>query len=633
MKNPGTVVVKSALFLLLAVVASTAQTYTQLYTYPNTSNNSSGITWPSLLSQGQDGDFYSTIQTNGTTNYGSVYKMTTAGKYTLLSSFCAEKAPCALTGANPTGGVTLGFDGNFWGTTLNGGKDAAGTVFKITPSGTLTKVYDFTNAKDDSAPIYPPLQGQDGNLYGVSEEQYNSQYGAFYKLTIKGKATPHPFNYADGATPNLPAQGTNLSFYGTTQAGGDPTCRCGVVYKATAGGTITVLHKFTGYASSTVYDGNRPIGVLVQGSDGDFYGTTYAGGASNIGTIFKISASGVYTLVHSFTGVPTDGAHPIAGLTVGTDGNLYGTTSVGGKQNGGTIYDITSAGKETVLYSFCSVSCFDGFNPTTPMVQHTDGEFYGNTLGNSNGGSAFYSFNVGLKPFAKLVTWSAKVGATVEILGQGFTGTTAVSFDGIAAKFNNVSDTYMTAAVPAGALSGAVTVTTFTGTLTSDRNFLVTPQIKSFSPSSGVVGTSVAITGVSLTQTTGVTLGGKPASFTVNSDTQVTATVPVGAKTGAVISLTTAGGTASSTAKFVVVPSIKSFSPTSGPVGTSATITGNSFTGTTMVTFGGVAATSYKAINDTQVDALVPAGAVTGTIAITTAGGTGTSASKFTVTP
>jgi uncharacterized repeat protein (TIGR03803 family) len=407
-----------------------------------------------------------------------------------------------------------------------------------------------------------------------------------------------------------------------------------VIYKATAAGKITVLHNFSGYVSSTQYDGARPIGILVEGADGSYYGTTYQGGEYNAGTVFKITPSGTYTLLHSFSfQAPTyDGQLPIAGLTLGTDGNFYGTTAYGGTQNGGAIFEITPAGKETVLYNFCVVSCYDGFIPTTPMVLHTDGIFYGNTAGNSNGGSVFYSFKTKLKPFVKLVTWSGKDGASAEILGQGFTGTTAVSFNGIAAKFDNVSDTYMTATVPTGALTGPVTVTTFSSSLKSDRNFLVTPQIASFAPTSGVVGTSVTITGVSLTQTTAVTIGTKPASFAVDSDTQITATVPAGAKTGTTITVTTAGGTATSKAKFTVVPEVTSFTPTSGPTGTSVTITGNSFTGTTKVTFGGVAATSYKAKSDTTVDALVPTGAVTGPIAVTTAGGTGTSTTKFTVT-
>ena len=630
MKHHGTVLSLIAGALLL-VAAANAQTYKMLYTYPNTDVNDSGITWPSVLSQGQDGDLYSTIQTNGTTTYGTVYKMTTGGAYSAVYTFCTEAAPCTLTGGYPTGGVTLGFDGNLWGTTSGGGKDGAGTVFKITPAGALTKVYDFTNGKDDSAPNYPPLQGQDGNMYGVSEEQYNTQYGSFFKLTTKGAMSPHPFNYTNGQTPNLPAQGNDGNFYGTAQSGGDATCRCGVIYKATAGGTITVLHKFTGYASSTVYDGNRPIGILAQDSDGNFYGTTYQGGKFNEGTVFKITPAGTYTLLYSFGSVTGDGLLPIAALTVGTDGNLYGAASKGGKAGYGALYEITTAGKEKLLYSFCVIACTDGYVPTTPLVLHTDGIFYGNTAGSSLGGSVFYSLKTGLKPFVKLVTWSAKIGATVEILGQGFTSATGVTFAGVAAKFNNISDTYMTAVVPAGAKTGVVTVKTFTSTMTGDRTLLVVPQITNFTPTSGTVGTLVTITGVSLTQTTAVTIGGKAAAFTVKSDTQVTATVPAGAKTGAAISITTAGGTASF-GKFVVVPEITSFSPTSGPAGTSVTITGNSFTGTTKVTFGGVAATSYKAISDTQVDALVPAGAATGTIAVTTAGGTGTSAGKFTVT-
>lgn len=641
MKNFGTKFLMSFLrslsisaVLLLAVTAATAQTYTNLYAYPGTDNNTSGITWPSVMSQGQDGDLYSTIQTNGSYQYGSVYKMSTSGGYTLLYSFCGEGSPCASTGANPTGGVTLGWDGNLWGTTYNGGKDGAGTAFKMTPAGDLTSLYSFTNGKDDSAPTYTLLQGQDGNMYGVSEAQYEGQYGSFFKLTTKGKISAYPFDYTDGSSPNLPVQGTDLNFYGTTQGGGNAACACGVIYKATAAGKITVLHNFSGYVSSTQYDGARPIGILVEGADGNFYGTTYQGGEYNAGTVFKITPSGTYTLLHSFSfQAPTyDGQLPIAGLTLGTDGNFYGTTAYGGTQNGGAIFEITPAGKETVLYNFCVVSCYDGFIPTTPMVLHTDGIFYGNTAGNSNGGSVFYSFKTKLKPFVKLVTWSGKDGASAEILGQGFTGTTAVSFNGIAAKFDNVSDTYMTATVPTGALTGPVTVTTFSSSLKSDRNFLVTPQIASFAPTSGVVGTSVTITGVSLTQTTAVTIGTKPASFAVDSDTQITATVPAGAKTGTTIIVTTAGGTATSKAKFTVVPEVTSFTPTSGPTGTSVTITGNSFTGTTKVTFGGVAATSYKAKSDTTVDALVPAGAVTGPIAVTTAGGTGTSTTKFTVT-
>ncbi|MGA9471298.1 MAG: choice-of-anchor tandem repeat GloVer-containing protein [Terriglobales bacterium] len=540
---------------LLSVTTASAQTYTPLYTYPQTGSGSSGITWPSLLSQGQDGNLYSTIETNGAYNSGSVYKMTTAGVYTPFYSFCVEGSHCASTGGYPLGGVTLGFDGNLWGTTQNGGKYAVGTVFKITSAGTLTNVYSFTNGKDDGVPNYPVFQGQDGNMYGVSEVPYGGEYGAFFKLTTKGKITAKLFDYSDGESPNLPAQGTDLNFYGTTQYGGDAYINCGVVYKATAAGKIGVLHNFAEYPN----DGCQPIGVLVQGNDGDFYGTTYGGGTTNNnGTVFKISSTGAYTLLYSFTfgnpssANPYDARHPVAGLTLGTDGNLYGVGEHGGTADHGAIFEITPTGTETVLHNFCAVNCADGMLPTTPMVLHTDGKFYGNTAGNSNGGeSVFYSFDVELQPFVKLVTWSAKDGATAEILGQGFTGTSGVSFNGTAASFKVVSDTYLTATVPAGATTGSVSVATSTGVLTSDRIFLVVPEIAGFSPPSGPIGTPVTISGSGFTGATAVKFRSKAAKFTVNSDSQITATVPSGAKTGK-ISVTTPGGVATSTESFTV---------------------------------------------------------------------------------
>jgi uncharacterized repeat protein (TIGR03803 family) len=630
MKHTATIASLLVLALVFGAVAANAQTYTVLHTYSINSGNYSGILAPQIMSQGRDANLYSTISNDGTKNVGTMYKITTAGALTPIYNFCSLTS--CVDGGYPFGGVTLGFDGDFYGTTQGGGSHAAGTVFKVTPTGTLTTLWNFANGTDDSVPVYTTLQGQDGNMYGVSVGQYNGQYGALFKVSASGVfKTLRDFTYANGAYPNLPTQGTDGNLYGTTQVGGDPTCKCGVVYKATAAGAITVLHAFKGYPT----DGTRPIGVLVQGPDGNFYGTTWRGGTNNYGSVFKITPTGVYTLLYSFnySSGYLDAQQPEAGLTLGTNGSFYGVTSAGGTKNGGAIFKITPAGSESVLYSFCSISCSNGFNPTTPLVLHTDGKFYGNTSGNSLGGSVFYSFNVGFKPLVDLVTWSAKVGKTVEILGQGFTGTKQVRFGATPATFQNVSDTYMTATVPAGATTAAVTVTTFTTSFKSNRAFLVTPQITTFTPTSGKVGTLVTINGVSLTQTTNITIGGKAAAFTVISDTQVTATIPGGAKTGQPITITTLGGVASSPAKFTVVPAIASFTPASGPVGTSVAISGTSFTGTTKVMFGGVAATSLQVISDTEVDALVPTGAVTGPIAVTTAGGTATSATNFKVTP
>jgi len=617
----------AVLVVILAASAPAlhAQTYTVLQTFPIGSGNDSGTGAPQVISQGRDGNLYSTIANDGTNlngTAGTVYKVTTGGTLTTVYNFCSLTS-CA-DGVYPRGGVTLGFDGNLYGTTAEGYPYGSGTVFKVTPTGTLTTLYDFTGGTDGSDPLYAPLQGQDGNIYGVAT--FGGSYGTFYRITPSRAFKAWDFDYTDGYEPNLPTQGTDGNFYGTTVYGG--ANNLGVVYKITPAGKITLLHTFTGP------DGQYPAGILVQGPDGNFYGTTYEGGASGAnGTVFKITPAGVFTLLHSFifSSSYLDAQLPLAGLTLGTDGNFYGTTAFGGSANAGAIFEITPAGKETVLYSFCSVTCADGFDPETPLVLHTNGKFYGNTYGNSNGGAVFYSFDVGFKPLVDLVTWSAQVGKTVEILGQGFKGTTAVSFDGVAAKFDNVSDTYMTATVPAGALTGAVTVKTFTTTLKSNRNFLVTPQITSVKPTIGVVGAAVQITGVSLTQTTNVMIGGKSATFTVISDGEVKATVPAGAKNGQNICLTTAGGTVCG-GKFTVEPNILSFSPTSGAVGTDVHIKGTTFTGTTKVTFGGGAATSFQVIDDSEVDALVPMDAKTGKIQVTTPGGTGTSATNFTVT-
>ena len=187
------------------------------------------------------------------------------------------------------------------------------------------------------------------------------------------------------------------------------------------------------------------------------------------------------------------------------------------------------------------------------LLQHTTGVLYGDTnaFGAHNTG-VFYSLNASLARYAALLQTSGKVGKSIGILGQGFNSATGVSFNGTVATIKIVSDTFLTATVPAGATTGVVTVAIPSGNLKSKINFRVTPSIKSFTPPSGPVGTPVTITGVSLTQTTRVSFGGvKATTFVVNSDTQVTATVPTGAKTGK-IAIATSGGTASSSTVFTV---------------------------------------------------------------------------------
>ena len=347
----------------------------------------------------------------------------------------------------------------------------------------------------------------------------------------------------NGSRPYGPLlQGKDGNFYGTA-FGGVGNNRYGMVFKVNGARKFTILHAFD------LTDGGNPYAGLVLGKDGNFYGTTSNGGSEGYGNVFKMTSAGVLTSLHSFT-PGTDGGSPFGSLVQATDGNFYGVGYLGGATNHGTIFRMTPAGTFKALYSF------DGTKGGSPMVtplQHTSGILYGdtNTFGAKNEG-VFYSLKSSLTPYAALLPTSGKVAKSIGILGQGFNSATGVSFNGTAAKFKVTSDTFLTATIPAGATTGIVTVTIPGGNLKSNITFRVVPSIKTFTPTSGPVGTAVTITGVSLTQTSKVTFGGvKATTFTVNSDTQVTADVPTGAKTGK-IAITTPGGTAASPAVFTV---------------------------------------------------------------------------------
>jgi uncharacterized repeat protein (TIGR03803 family) len=344
---------------------------------------------------------------------------------------------------------------------------------------------------------------------------------------------------------NFPAaplvQGRDGNFYGTTEQGGS-NCD-GVVFKTTPAGKLTVLYNFDNT------HGADPIGPLIQASDGNFYGTTEKGGTQTSGVVFKITASGALTVLHNFSRI-TDGGSPFAGLVQATDGNFYGTAASGGSNEFGTIYRIKPTGSFTVLYNFDNTT---GASPSVTLVQHTNGILYGDAfLGGTHGQGTFFSLNVGLHPFVSLLSTSGKAGQTIEILGNGLTGTTSVKFGTGSASFTVVSNTYMTAVVPVTGTTGSVTVSTPSGIRVSNKKFRVIPVISSFSPMSGPVGTQVVIKGTGLTQATRVTFGGVAATtFSVNSATQVTATVPTGAATGK-MAVTTPVGVATSSGTFTV---------------------------------------------------------------------------------
>jgi len=267
-------------------------------------------------------------------------------------------------------------------------------------------------------------------------------------------------------------QGIDANFYGTTSRGGGHNA--GTVFKMTPDGVLRTLHSFD------TADGAYPEAALIQGADGNFYGTTSAGAAGNAGTVFRITPEGVLTTLYSFCSQPdcADGGSPLAGLVQATDGNFYGTTSISSGGPNGTIFQITPAGTMTTLYTFCSqAGCADGAQPLAGLIQATDGNFYGATAlgGEPNSYGTIFSLAMGLGPFVETPRAFGSVGGSVYILGTNLTGATSVSFNGTAATFTVVSATEITTTVPTGATSGFVTVTTPSGTLTSNKQFRVSP--------------------------------------------------------------------------------------------------------------------------------------------------------------
>jgi uncharacterized repeat protein (TIGR03803 family) len=332
-----TTILRILLFCLAAVIVSPAQSV--VFTTLASFDGSNGAQ-PFLMTlvQGSDGNFYGTTHSGGAYNQGTVFKITPTGSLTTLYSFCSQ--PNCADGYFPEAGLILATDGNFYGTASAGGGDF-GTVFRITPSGTLTTLHTFQGGKEGIMPIGALVQASDGN------------------------------------------------FYGTTNNGGvSDNCLlgCGTAFKMTSDGTLTTLYSFCSQPNCT--DGGNPTGGLVQGADGDLYGTTASGGGNcgACGTVFKITSAGALTTLYSFCSQQncTDGDLPQAGLIKATDGSFYGTTLGGGNTSGdcnfyftfgcGTVFKITASGTLTTLHAF---DYTDGAGPNAALLQGIDGNFYG----------------------------------------------------------------------------------------------------------------------------------------------------------------------------------------------------------------------------------------------------------------
>ncbi len=356
---------------LYTVTPSPAYVLNVLHDFPAASGD--GIGPLTGLLRGMDGNFYGTTAVGGSSNDGTLFKMTPAGMLTVLVSFNGAN------GIEPYGGSLIqGTDGNFYGTTYIGGGFGYGTVFKMTPAGALTTLVSF-DGTNGIEPYYL-TQGSDGNFYGTTNGGGRND-GTLFKLTPAGVLTTLvSFNRATtGVGPNSLVQGSDGNFYGTCGGGG--SAGYGTVFKVTPAGVFTLLVTFAGA------NGACPTVGLIQGSDGNFYGTT-GGGGSFVGTAYKMTPAGAVTTLYAFNFNTGNGVGPQAGMVQGGDGNFYGTTGFGGASYDGTIFKLTPAGALTTLVQFDRAN---GAYQVNGIVQGGDGNFYGTTQtgGSSNNGAVF----------------------------------------------------------------------------------------------------------------------------------------------------------------------------------------------------------------------------------------------------
>ena len=454
------------LFCAAGLVAVQAQTFQSFHSF----NGTDGANPYTTLVQGVDGALYGTTIDGGANASGNIITVSPGGSVTSIYSFCSQQN--CLDGEDPTGGLAVGPDGALYGTASEGGSpNGYGTIFKITRQGELTTLHTFLGS-DGAAPYGTMALGRDGNFYGTANVGGRSGGGVFFRITPDGTYTPlYTFcmqsGCPDGQNPVGPIiLGSDGSFYGTAHSGSNSACNsgCGTVFKITPNGTLTTLHAFNGT------DGSYPYGGVVEGLDGNFYGTSGAGGTDNQGTVFTVTPGGQLTTLHSFDNV--DGGGPYA-MMLGSDGNFYGTTSAGGGgfHQFGTLFEITPDGSFTSLHIFngkAGAALYSG------MMQATNGTFVGGTyFGGAFQNGTLYSLRTGLDPFVEFVRASGKVGESGGILGKGLKEATEVAINGTPASFRVISDTLIRATIPAGATSGFVSVTTPGGVLTSNVPFVV----------------------------------------------------------------------------------------------------------------------------------------------------------------
>jgi uncharacterized repeat protein (TIGR03803 family) len=474
-----------------------------------------------------------------------------AQTYTVVHSFNS-----AVDGANPSGGVIQENGGLLAGSTSTGGSNGGGTVFTLSTGGTLTTLHAFcaiimSSVCQDGNDLEAGLSGSyEVFVYGVTASGGANNLGTFFKIgpSPDGLLTTFVnFSGASGPQPGADPVGTPFhygisggNFYGTTQLGG--ASNLGTIFVIAGNGDdFTSLHSFSGP------DGEFPVAALAEGSDGNIYGTTSSGGANGDGTVFQFNiTSNTLTTLYSFCSSVncTDGKEPMGALVPATDGNLYGTTLSGGAHNRGTVFKITLGGALNVVYSFCSKTsdriCTDGSSPQAGIIQANDGSFYGTT---SLGGTASTACTQAQKNGCGTIFKLTSSGALTTL--YNFCEQTACTDGNVANAplFQYTSGVFYGTTEDGGA-NGDGTVFSLSTDLGS---FLIA------NPPAGPEGAGVKILGSKLDGATSVTFNGTAATFTVMSNSEILTNVPAGATTGT-LQVVTPGAPLSTIVPFTVTP-------------------------------------------------------------------------------
>jgi uncharacterized repeat protein (TIGR03803 family) len=466
------------------------------------------------LVQGTDGRLYGTTSGGGDpTGDGTVFAVNPDGTgYTTLYRFTGGN-----DGSQPQAGLIQGTDERFYGTTPNGGANGYGTVFAINPDGTgFATLYSFAGGSDGTSPYDSLIQGTDGRLYGTASGGGANNFGTVFAINPDGTAYATLYSFTGGNDGGYPRgaviQGTDGRLYGTTWLGG--TAGIGILYAVNPDGTgFTTLYSFTGGN-----DGAYPSDSLMQGADGQLYGTSPRGGINSNGTLFAVNPDGTnFTTLYLFTG-GNDGAIPAGSLIRGSDGRLYATTETGGTNQNGVVFAINPDGTGfATLYSFTGGN--DGGSPNGSLIQGTDGRLYGtaNSGGDANGDGTVFAIS------SPVVTLGSSAVFSVTATGSP-TPTYQWYFNGNPISGATSATLTLTNVNASNAGSYTVVVSNAYGSVTSNAALLTIPLPPSapvFNPPAGTYtsGLSVTITSSGADNIYYTTDGSTPtASSTLYSD-------------------------------------------------------------------------------------------------------------------